>query len=201
MTRRDETKPLSAVIGSGLAKLRTDHGLRQEDVAFTARHIGLAWTRATVTAIELGRRELTATEVLLLPVLLEEATKRPVPLWELVGKSAKVTISPEVWLSGTHVRYVLGEANPHEEAVIGEPLADLPTDAERKAATRLGVTPETVVRRGPSRWGHRLDDERDRRLGDTSEVSARTVQARRGHITRQLIAELAAGSAKRKERR
>lgn len=186
------------MIGRGLANLRSATGLRQEDVAFTARHIGLDWTRATVTAIELGRRELTATEILLLPAVLEEATGRKIPLWELVGEDAQVTISPEVWMSGKHVRYVLGEANPKNEWVIGEPLAELPTDAERKAAIRLGVRPERVIRRGLSRWGHRLDDERDQRLGDTSQVQARTVQARRGHITRQLIAELEGAPAKRK---
>ncbi|MGI8680651.1 MAG: hypothetical protein ACR2JO_00655 [Mycobacteriales bacterium] len=201
MTRRDRTKPLSAVIGAGLAAWRAQQGLRQEDVAFNARHVGLTWTRATVASVELGRRELTATELLLLPVALEEAAAvESAPLWELVDENAKVTVSAGTWLSGRHVRYLLGGPNPQQEWLIGEPTADLPTEAETKAAGRLGVAPETVVRRGRARWGHRLDDEREQRLGDTSGVPARTVQARRGHITRQLIAELQAGSAKAKDK-
>lgn len=200
MTRRDETKPLSAVIGAGLAAWRAQQGLRQEDVALSARHVGLMWTRPTVAAVELGRRELTATELLLLPVVLEGAAAGiSARLWELVAEDAKVRVSPETWLIGRQVRYLLGEPNPRQEWLMGEPRADLPTEAERKAAGRLGVAPETVVRRGRARWGHRLDDEREQRLGVTSGVPARTVQARRGHITRQLIAELQGGSAKGKD--
>lgn len=185
------------VVGKGLAKLRAARGLRQEDVAMSARDLGLGWDRATVAAIETGRRDITLTEGFLLPHVLQEVIGHQVAVWELVDEDAKVAIGPETWMIGKHVRYALGADNPKEEWLAIQPVI-WPTDAERKAAIRLGMTPEAVMRRGRGRWGQSLDDERDQRLGDTSQVPARTVQARRGHLTRQLIAELSTWPAKGK---
>jgi transcriptional regulator with XRE-family HTH domain len=65
--------PLSAVIGAELRTLREAGGRRQEQLAAEARRLGLRWTRATVAAIELGRRQLSIEELLLLPELLGRA--------------------------------------------------------------------------------------------------------------------------------
>jgi transcriptional regulator with XRE-family HTH domain len=54
-------------------------GWRQEDLALRARARGLRWSASTVTAIEIGRRPISAGELLLLPTLLQ------VPLTELVS--------------------------------------------------------------------------------------------------------------------
>ncbi len=163
----------------------------------SARDCGLGWDRATVAAIETGRRELTLTEGFFLPHVLREVIGHEVAVWELLDEDAKVAIGPETWMSGKHVRYALGADNPKAEWLAIEPVI-WPTDAERKAAIRLGVTPKAVMLRGLRLWGRRLDAERDQRLGDTSQVPARTVQARRGHLTRQLIAELSTRPAKGK---
>jgi transcriptional regulator with XRE-family HTH domain len=68
-----EVQSLSAVIGRELKTLREAGGLRQEQLAAEARRFGLSWTRATVAAIELGRRQLSIGELLLLPELLGRA--------------------------------------------------------------------------------------------------------------------------------
>ena len=47
---------------------RVNRGWSQEDLAFAARkYSDLDWNRSTVVSIELGRRQLQATELLLLP--------------------------------------------------------------------------------------------------------------------------------------
>src|SRR6266516_2422071 len=64
-------------------------------------------------------------------------------------------------------------------------------DAERHAARKLGTTPERVNLAAMLRWGRTLAEERDHRLSaETADVPARRRQALRGHITRDLMAEL-----------
>lgn len=71
-----------------------------------------------------------------------------------------------------------------EEAAAGE--------AEQKAARRLGVAAADVSVLAHRLWGRGLTAERDRRVEGARGESAspRSVQAARGHITRQLLAEL-----------
>src|SRR5260370_33293713 len=68
-----------AVIRRNLRRLRTKLGWRQEDLAQRARARGLSWAASTVTAIEIGRRPVSAGELLVLPTLLQ------VPLTELLA--------------------------------------------------------------------------------------------------------------------
>jgi hypothetical protein len=64
-------------------------------------------------------------------------------------------------------------------------------DAERHAARKLGTTPEQINVAALRRWGRTLAEERDHRLSEqTAELSARSRQALRGHITRDLLTEL-----------
>jgi transcriptional regulator with XRE-family HTH domain len=66
-------------------------------------------------------------------------------------------------------------------------------DAESKAARVLRVPPVTVALAAAGRWHRSLTKERDARVADQSKgsaISARTLQALRGHITRQLLDEL-----------
>lgn len=67
------------------------------------------------------------------------------------------------------------------------------TEAERHAATRLGVKPAQVKFSARLLWDHRdFDDERDRRIGDIDQLEPRSRQARRGLVTRQMLTELRA---------
>jgi hypothetical protein len=66
-------------------------------------------------------------------------------------------------------------------------------DAETRAARRLGREPVEVARAARLLWGRSLADERERRLAEQlggERVPARSMTARRGHITRELIEEL-----------
>ncbi len=63
--------PLGRVISGRLRELRA--GVPQETVAAEARQLGLDWSRATVADIELGRRQLSIGELLLLPEIFGRA--------------------------------------------------------------------------------------------------------------------------------
>lgn len=51
--------------------------MRQDEIAFFARKVGLQWSRATVAAIETGRRQLSLEEFLILPYVLTLAHVYP----------------------------------------------------------------------------------------------------------------------------
>jgi len=68
-TMSDEQASLPQAIGARLRALRTERGLRQDQVAGYARVWGLDWTQSTVAAIEAGDRPLSLEEFLALPLV------------------------------------------------------------------------------------------------------------------------------------
>jgi hypothetical protein len=82
-------------------------------------------------------------------------------------------------------RFGIGDRSLLEHAL------DEVSDAERHAARKLGTTPERLTIAAIRRWGRTLAEERDHRLNERAgDVSLRRLQALRGHITRELMAEL-----------
>lgn len=82
-------------------------------------------------------------------------------------------------------RFGIGDRSMLEHAL------DEVGDAERHAARRLGTTPERINVAAMRRWGRTLAEERDYRLSlQGPDMPARRRQALRGHITRDLMAEL-----------
>ena len=77
-------------------------------------------------------------------------------------------------------------------SVVGVVLRAAAGEAERKAARVLDVTPLLVALAAVKCWGRPLTDEREDRIAKAGaeSVSARVLQARRGHVTRTLLAEL-----------
>jgi transcriptional regulator with XRE-family HTH domain len=65
------------------------------------------------------------------------------------------------------------------------------TDMERHAARRLNVDPAQVKLAASILWDHGLEVERDARIGDVEALNPRSLQGRRGHVTRALLGELA----------
>lgn len=157
---------------------REEAAFTQDDVATAARGFGLNWTRDTVAAIENGRREITLSEF---TVLRGRGIERS-ELERLFNPKA-----PERSL-------------PLKVAA--------QQDAERKAAQKLGVSPERIVKASERLWGRTLTAERDRLLRENVGMDQaardfwkrrgqrvaprdlRTLQATRGHITRALVEKL-----------
>ncbi|MGW5123278.1 helix-turn-helix domain-containing protein [Streptomyces sp. NPDC004069] len=71
-----------------------------------------------------------------------------------------------------------------------EPAPVGPDEATVKAAQRLGWSPQEVDATAHRLWGRSLTAEREARIGGAPRT--RADQARRGHVTRQLMGELRA---------
>ena len=69
-------------------------------------------------------------------------------------------------------------------------LSRTPDDADRHAARRLGIEPAQVRLAARVLWRRDFAEERDGRVGEVSGLSPRTLQARRGHAARAMLAEL-----------
>jgi hypothetical protein len=83
-------------LAAAIRRAREQTGRRQEDVAAEARAYGLAWTPATVAAIETGRRHVSAVELLLLPFVLADPEAGVVELKDLLaGMGGRVQLTRE----------------------------------------------------------------------------------------------------------
>jgi len=72
-------------------------------------------------------------------------------------------------------------------------MFDKPSDTERHAARRLKAEVPVLKLSAHVLWNHRdFDQERDRRVGDIDQLEPRSRQARRGLVTREMLAELRA---------
>jgi transcriptional regulator with XRE-family HTH domain len=84
------------------------------------------------------------------------------------------------------------EIDDHYVAGVDEHrMFDPPTDTERHAAQRLGVDVRILKYAARTLFKHQdFDAERDRRIGNVDELAPRSRQARRGLVTREMLAEL-----------
>lgn len=183
-----------------LREVRLEKGWTQEQLAIRAQEQGIQWNRDTIKNIEEGAREVSLEEFFpLLPLLgmsLEELLPEDIELelaggWRVHGGT------------GATLRRLL---DGHRDAVVSPttvqlrgtiPVAATATAtvrlAEQKAAASLGITPTQVQELAERAWRRDLTTERDARVSERTEdkeVSARSLQALRGHVTRELLAEL-----------
>jgi len=208
-------------VGATIRRIREAYELRQEELAAMARsEWGLTWTRATVAAIETGKRELSPVEFLLLKPMLSVRyedlfpDKQPILITpEAIVRSdfLKALFSPEF----DHERILVEPEFKRSRAWIDEGLGILSSlqlkmskfpkdaffwrklkqhaagDAEQKAARKLGVEPVVIAVAAYNLWDRSLSDERDHRAKElTITSSAGRLQNIRGHVTRELLREL-----------
>lgn len=170
-----------------LRRIRGKLGWRQADLA-EEMHQRAGWTASTVAWVENGRRDISATELVWLCHVLE------------VGATELMQGAGHIAMEGTNHAVPLamlrrnvagsGFAKRNPRRLTADDAAA--RDDERKAASRLGVTPDILRVAVFATYGRHLDQERNRRIGDVTGMSPRTVQAKRGHATRAIVAELAA---------
>lgn len=160
--------PIDSHLARRLRELRRERNVTADGLAVTARRLGLGWSRSTVSAIETGVRGLSARELVALPVVfaaIDEGTGRP-----------PVTIDD---------LYPVRQTAPPRHPVAGA------TEVEYRIARQLGVTVDQLDRLCRRLWGRNLVDERDRRVTEGPRpLTARSLQARRGHATRTMLTEL-----------
>jgi hypothetical protein len=185
-------RSLRQVLADGVARVRSERGLGEEEAAALLRSFGLlGWQAGTLTQVEAGVRPLAVEELILL------CAAYGVSAAELAGPDPEpVELTAGARLPASAVRAVLADG--------GEVLRALPADALDVPATRpvtpgLPPPPDALVDaaarfgvRGPAEVGRALaaigDAERNaaRRLGVTPE---RLVLAAVGRWGRPLTAE------------
>ena len=65
-----------------------------------------------------------------------------------------------------------------------------PSEAEIRAAARLGVEPAQLKLAACVLWGRSFEDERDARAAQAGDKPAAVMQARRGHASRSMLVEV-----------
>lgn len=161
------TRCIPVIVARRLRALRASSGLTQVAVGMCA--LGFGWNRSSVAQLETGRRSLSADEFMALPRAVRVA-----------GTRAGIRVPEE---SARH----LTDISPILDASL-DGLTFRPTLAEQRAALVLKITPAQVQQQAVRRWGMSLDARRD-------ELVAAGARAQdRGHVTRRLIAELAAAA-------
>lgn len=213
MTQAKAT-PISALVGGSLRSWRKEEGLTQDEVARAARQIGVDWTRATVAAIETGRRDVSLGEFLALPFIVNRLTDggSTTSRRRLVGFVARqkgtrdVALTDDCWLfDASNLTQLVNGGRVGTQDVAAGAVKPRPgvrreiasrvesaLDAEQKAARSLGVTAMEVRLASYTLWGRSLTDEREERVGrkHLEDSSPPSLQAHRGHLTRELLKEL-----------
>jgi hypothetical protein len=206
---RPKSGDIDGVIGRNVRRVRQQRNASQDGLAQALRDAGwLAATDQVLIAVEKGARSLRFGEVL----ILADVLNAPVAALLDVPEGERVRIGRSVPGSGADLVRRLTEA-PHHH---GEPSSDWSDldqarhgsrtsadgrhfggdeskrEAERHVASRLGLTPAEVVQRSYRLWGRTLSDERDARCATRASIDATPRQRAtwRGHVTRELLAEL-----------
>lgn len=180
------SKSAGAVVGENLARIRAQRGQTQREASAFLRERGLAWPPGNIGQLESGKRHSVRVEEL---VMLSAAYD--VQLWEWFEGEGSVYLTDDlrIWreeirqaLQGGDVHLLLGTNQISKRYVTDEP--------ERAAALQLMMPLGKVQAAAERLWGHSMSEERDLRLPDEPIRSLRSLQAKRGHATRTLIAEL-----------
>jgi hypothetical protein len=209
-----EAPDVDQITAANLKRLRSALGRMwsQETLANEVRtRLGLEWTRDLVAAIERGQRRLSVGEVLALAHLFR------VSLSEFFAADDWVALAPGLRAKGL-AEICVGDRLKETEDSADRLLADYrgastqaqpATQAEQKAARALDVSLATLRLKAKQRWGRSFDEERDQRVQELQAteieqgglgLTRRGVQALRGHVARELYAELQSSRAKQAAR-
>lgn len=112
------------------------------------------------------------------------------PLMELLAGQDQVDLPSGGTAGLGELRDAL-QSGGRKVAIAGPRAAGVHDDETRRAARKLQVAPWIVERVALEVWGRSLAAQRDRCIGDLTGVSPRSAQARRGHVTRALVEDLA----------
>ena len=188
-----KARTASQIVGEQLRAWRETSGLRQDDVAWAARELSLQWTRDTVAAVEGGRREVRLDEFLMLSLIVDTVSGRSSRYSKpdyFLGSLAPLLKPPSDESRELMTELAVGASQPPSR--LGREYLDAQGDAERKAARRLGTTPFDVAKFARHLWGRSLTEKRDALVAERvgGAATPRTLQAHRGHVTRELLDEL-----------
>jgi transcriptional regulator with XRE-family HTH domain len=187
---RGQAKRFEDHLAERLRDVRQEAGLRQSEVARSMRALGLAWSQATVSGVEIGRRELSTIELVAICGVLGTS------LSDLVGRRGEVVVGENALLKVGRLNDAITSGRPLP--LTPDQRFDADDEATRNAARTLGshyarsITTDEVDQAARALWGVSLSVERESRLEEnfTPASTPRQRQARRGHMTRRLLDEL-----------
>lgn len=171
---------------------RTARGWTREDLAGSARQLGLDWTEGTVRHIEDGSRGVGDDLVALLLIF-------GIGAGDFFGtQGPRVIVPGRILEEPSELGEIFGgtyfkRRRPYERWVAKVETETGARTADQKAAKALGLTVTRLEELTKPRWGRYFTEEREARLNAQvkgREVSPRSRQALRGHITRKLLDEL-----------
>lgn len=182
---------------------------RREDLARAMTELGFRWTLDTVVNIEGGKRRLQPEEMLTLCYLFR------VPASAFLEGEGFVALSDEFHATRRALRVKQGSGEDLEEGEwrrhprhpvwsawkLAERVDEIHArsgPAEQKAARRVGelvgvpADTDDLAHLSLRCWGRTLSEERDARVAERAgpDASPRSLQALRGHVTRELVNEL-----------
>jgi transcriptional regulator with XRE-family HTH domain len=186
---------LGQVIGENLKRHREGMRWTQHEMARHLQRNGLNWARGQVAAIEAGNRESVSFEAM---VVLAAALG--VSLAGLLAGDGDVQLTPDTRQTRAGLRALVAgpldmDLDPWDRVQVGQRAAQLRYEADLALAKRLGVSAQDVMTAARGLFnGRTLTEERDLRVKvltlDDETMSIREQQAHRGHITRELSAEI-----------
>lgn len=99
-----ERETIPQLLGRRLREEREAAGLRQEDIARIAVAYGFKWGRSSVAALEAGTRKVSAEELLMLPLIAQDAGLRSD---SLIRDTDVVVLTEDLSMWGRGVRRML----------------------------------------------------------------------------------------------
>jgi transcriptional regulator with XRE-family HTH domain len=220
VAKTNPERTLGSVVGANLKRLREERGMSQSEFAKLVRErsglIG-TFTRDAVASIETGRRATSIDEMLVFAWMLEVPVE---DFFAGDGYCSVAQVSAaraqNKGFSLEAIRALLGGRSALESVMEKrradfeelqrwreDPVAQararrfsaLLSEPTYTAAEKFGVSRKAVDRASQQLWGHSAEDEHwvrsDQRIPvDLSDMGYRATAAIRGHITRELLAEL-----------
>ncbi len=216
-----ESTDLQTLLKEHIREQRERIGLTKEGLADRARAAGLPWSHHTVWAIESGRRNVTLGEALLLQVFLDTSLDKllrsSADVVDVDGVPVKGSALPTLVRPPRGPGDPFAKSAPMQKVLVKELQRELDriaskhsldvtalmkarawaaASAEKKAAHTLRMSPLELSAAAHSLWGRSLTQERDARVEDLSRHDRSgehlDLDARSGHVTRALVAELRA---------
>jgi transcriptional regulator with XRE-family HTH domain len=203
-----EAKTFAGVLGERTRSRRKELGLTQDDLVQRVRLSGFFATRSVIAAIERGTRSLDFPELVsvLAALGIDLASLRDagsvardggvaVDAATLIARALGegTTLMVSVGAETSVVNPAAGTASGYGALSALRYLVGVYDEVELKAARKLGVTPQAICEAAEATWGRSLAAEREERVREQAaeDVTARSLQALRGHVTRALLDELA----------
>lgn len=211
---------MRAIVGRNVRNLRDQAGMTAEDVSKKLRHLGVKWTPSRISELERGLKAVSLAELVALsfalgskdaPISLSDLFQgnENIEISPTVSTTARhlrdvlsgspvsqnLSVYPELKpqvqdsmrrlpekfseFTNEFIRY----GGPNDWELLERIFEEVGL-AEGKAAKSLGISQAALLGSAAALWGKSLTREREERAG----ISAATQD--KGHVTRQLMAEL-----------